>query len=68
MAQIPMLKLLGSQQVQQPQNGTQMMDTATTQGIQQDIHDSNVNRVTNQIAQDAQNEVINDTAGPAECS
>lgn len=57
MAQIPMLKLLGSQQVQQPQNGTQMMDTAATQGIQQGIHESNVNRVTNQIAQDAQNEV-----------
>ena len=57
MAQIPMLKLLGSQQVQQPQNGTQMMDTAATQGIQQGIHENNVNRVTNQIAQDAQNEV-----------
>lgn len=57
MAQIPMLKLLGSQQVQQPQTGTQIMDTAVNQGMQQGIHDSNVNRVTSQIAQDAQNEV-----------
>lgn len=54
--QLPMFKLLTPQQTtpQAPQSGTDTMNQAANQAIQQGVHDNNVNNVMKQVANDGQ--------------